>query len=221
MPAHRRGLFFTFEGGEGAGKSTQAAMLTQRMEQGGLNVLQLREPGGTPLGDYLREWLKSSRSPLTPEAELFLFVAARAELVRAVIQPALDAGTAVVLDRYADSTTVYQGMGRRLDRRIVAAANRMATGGLQPDLTVLLDLPPVEGLQRAAGRDGEGNDERRFEEADLGFHRRVRQGFLRLAKRSPERWLIVDATLPVETVAAQIWERARQALPAASGRPAP
>ena len=200
------GLFITFEGGEGTGKSTQARLLVDRLSAQGRPVVGLREPGGTPLGDYLRGWLKSADRPLTAEAELLLFVASRAELVRTVIVPALEAGTTVVLDRYADSTTAYQGHGRRLPLRMVRAANQLATEGLTPDLTVLLDAPPAAALGRvsvpAAGDDG-----RRFEEADAGFHRRVRLGFRRLARRSPGRWLVLDALAPVETIHAWVWER--------------
>jgi dTMP kinase len=210
-----KGLFITFEGGEGAGKSTHAALLARRLDQRGHDVLVLREPGGTPVGDYLRTWLKSSTHPLTPEAELLLFAAARAELVRTVLHPALAEGKTVVLDRYADSTTIYQGRGRGMDRRMVAAVNRLATGGLSPDLTVLMDLPPEVGLDRAGARDGEDH-ERRFENADLAFHHRVRRGFLQLARQDPLRWAVVHATRPVEAVAEDNWDRVEDLLPRGS-----
>ena len=209
------GLFVSFEGGEGTGKSTQARLLLERLAAQGYEAVDVREPGGTGLGSHLREYLKATDLPLTAQAELFLFVAARSELVRRVIRPALDAGKVVVADRYADSTTVYQGHGRRLPLRRVRSANSLATGGLWPDLTVLLDLPPEMGLDRArltpldrrnAGRP-EDKDSRRFEEAGLAFHRRVRDGYLKLVSREPARWLALDAAQPVEALADQVWER--------------
>jgi dTMP kinase len=205
----RLALFITFEGGEGAGKSTQANLLVERLRAVGETVVALREPGGTPLGDYLRDWLKASDRPLTAEAELLLFVAARAELVRSLIIPALAAEQAVVLDRYADSTTAYQGYGRGLPLRQVASANALATGGLSPGLTVLLDAPPEATLQRALSRTGE-DGERRFEDEAAAFHRRVRAGFLRLAKRSPERWLVLDAMESEATIHARVWKRVQR-----------
>jgi dTMP kinase len=200
------GLLVTFEGGEGVGKTTQTQLLIQHLTAAGHPVIGLREPGGTPLGDYLREWLKASDQPLTPEAELFLFTAARAELVRTQVRPALDAGKVVVLDRYADSTTAYQGYGRRLPLALVRSANALATGGLQPDLVVLLDAPPRTALERTLARAGEEGD-RRFEDTDLAFHRRVRAGFKRLARRGATRWLVVDATASAEAVAETVWAR--------------
>jgi dTMP kinase len=205
----RLALFITFEGGEGAGKSTQANLLVERLRAVGETVVALREPGGTPLGDYLRDWLKASDRPLTAEAELLLFVAARAELVRSLIIPALAAEQAVVLDRYADSTTAYQGYGRGLPLRQVTSANALATGGLSPGLTVLLDAPPEATLQRALSRTGE-DGERRFEDEAPAFHRRVRAGFLRLAKRSPERWLVLDAMESEATIHARVWKRVQR-----------
>ncbi len=207
------GLLITFEGGEGTGKTTQAAMLVARLQQEGHDAVGLREPGGTPLGDYLREWLRRTDRPTTPEAELFLFVAARAQLTKGVIEPALAEGKTVVVDRYADSTTVYQGDGRRLPRRLVRTANAAATGGLAPDLTVLLDAPPQATLARAAAR---GRLDR-FEAADAAFHRRVRAGFRRLARRDPGRWLVLDALAPAEETAAAVWGRVSRLVEGASG----
>jgi dTMP kinase len=198
-------LFITFEGGEGTGKTTQVQLLVEHLQQAGQNVLALREPGGTPLGDYLRSWLKAGDQPLTPEAELLLFVAARAELVRTVIKPALAAGTHVVLDRYADSTTVYQGYARGLPMAQVRAANNIASAGLVPDVTFLLDAPLDITLTRAFGREDAGA--RRFEDEVRAFHRRVRAGFRRLAKRNPERWLIVDAAEKANVVHETIRKR--------------
>ncbi len=213
------GLFVSFEGGEGAGKSTQTAMLVERLRESGRDARLVHEPGGTELGEYLRTWLKATYQPLTAEAELFLFAAARAELVRRVVLPALEAGAAVVADRFADSTTAYQGYGRRLPMRQVSSANRLATAGHWPDLTVLLDAAPAVGLARSHVRDATsdaGRDARRFESAELAFHRRVRQGFLRIAKREPERWLVLDASAPAEQIAASVWDRVA---PLLSARP--
>ena len=207
-------MFITFEGGEGTGKTTQAAMLLARLRAEGHDALGLREPGGTPLGDYVREWLQRTDEPLTPESELFLFVAARAQLTRTAIKPALADGTTVVVDRYADSTTVYQGDGRHLRRSLVRAANQAATGGLVPDLTVLLDALAGATLKRAAARAG-GKELDRFEAAEPAFHRRVRAGFRRLARREPDRWLVLDALAPAEATAAAVWERVARML----GRP--
>ena len=222
------GLFITFEGGEGVGKSTQARLLTERLRAAGRNVVPVHEPGGTPLGEYIRNWVKAQSAPLTSSAELLLFTASRAELVRRVIRPSLNDGAIVIADRYADSTTVYQGYGRQLPLRQVAEANALATGGLEPGLTVLLDAPPEAALQRArvqASFDEEGridpvpraedSDKRRFEELSALFHQRVRDGFLRLARRSPKRWLVLDALEPADSVHAQVWERVERELRAA------
>lgn len=198
-------MFITFEGGEGAGKTTHVGMLVDRLRANGHSVVALREPGGTPLGDYLRDWLKSSERPLTYEAELLLFTAARAELVRTVIKPTLDEGTSVVLDRYVDSTTVYQGYGRRLPMAQVRAANQLATGGLMPDLTILLEGSLKEMMRRANLREDRGD--RRFEDEEVSFHRRVRSGFRRLAKRDPARWEIVDTSMLAGAAHQQIWDR--------------
>ena len=218
------GLFVSFEGGEGTGKSTQAQLLQERLASEGYQVVAVREPGGTELGDYLRGYLKATDQPLTSEAELFLFVAARSELVRRVLRPALATGKVVVADRYADSTTAYQGYGRRLSLQYVRSANRTATGGLWPDLTVLLSLPPELGLDRArltpldqrnAGR-VEDTNSRRFEETGLAFHRRIEKGYLELARGEPERWHIVDAMLPRHEVAGLVWQKVEPLLPKAT-----
>jgi dTMP kinase len=201
-------VFITFEGGEGAGKTTHVGMLVDRLNADGHSVVALREPGGTPLGDYLRDWLKSSESPLTYEAELLLFTAARAELVRTVIKPTLDEGTFVVLDRYVDSTTAYQGYGRRLPMAQIRAANQLATGGLMPDLTILLEGSLKEMMRRADLREDRGD--RRFEDEEVSFHRRVRSGFRRLAKREPERWEVVDTSVSAGAAHQQIWDRVQR-----------
>ena len=238
------GLFISFEGGEGSGKSTQAALLAERLQQAGRRVAYLREPGSTGLGDYLRRWLKSNDRAMTHEAELFLFTAARAELVRRVVKPALKDGEVVVCDRYADSTTAYQGYGRGLPLAAVQGANRLAAGGVWPDVTFLLDGDPQALLLRAraqaalydereaaererdATRRAQESGEERFERAPLAFHQRVREGYLRLAEEEPERWRVLDATQGVGQTAEQVWDEvmrleARAAVGAAAGERLP
>ncbi len=211
MSTQRRGLFVTLEGGEGAGKSLQALALAERIEAGGVSVVRAREPGGTPLGERLREVLldlSSAGPPLDPLAETLLFAAARAELVRSVIAPALARGDAVVCDRFGDSTAAYQGYGRGVDLDVIDRLNAIAAEGPRPDLTVLLDLPVEEGLART-GASGRVD---RFGREEPSFHERVRAGYLELAAREPERWLVVDARQPPEAVTEAIWRRLRPLL---------
>ncbi len=195
------GLFVTLEGGEGSGKSTQLAALTERAREGGRVVVACRDPGGTPLGERLRDALFASDDAPSAEAELLVFSAARAQLVREVVRPALDAGALVLCDRFADSTVAYQQHGRGLDRALVEAVNAAATGGLSPDLTLLLDIAPEAALARS---DAGANY---MERQDLEFHRRVRDGYLELARREPERWLVLDASRPAEELTAEVWAR--------------
>jgi len=199
------GLFVTLEGGEGAGKSSQALALSERLQASGLPVVRTREPGGTALGERVRDIVldvAGRGAPLEPLTEALLFAGARAQLVAEVIAPALARGDAVVCDRFADSTVAYQGYGRGVDLDAIAKLNEVATAGVRPDLTVLLDLPVAEGLART---DGEQAD--RFEREHSEFHERVRDGYRRLAEREPERWLVVDASEPVEAVTDAIWAR--------------
>jgi dTMP kinase len=201
-------LFITFEGGEGSGKSVQAKELYKRLQKSAIPAVLTHEPGGTLFGDRLARRLKWNRSAgISPLIELLLFNASRAQLVTEVIKPSLDEGKVVISDRYVDSTTVYQGYGRGLDLQVVRTANQAATQGLKPDLTILLDMSPEEGLARKKGR---GKD--RFEQEDLDFHRRVWQGYLKLAADEPERWLIIDATQPKKKIAEIIWERVKKLL---------
>ncbi|MEE8422158.1 MAG: dTMP kinase [Dehalococcoidia bacterium] len=194
------GLFVTFEGGERAGKSTQVAALAERIGASGRRVVNCREPGGTALGERLREALFAGESP-APETELLVFASARAQLVHELIRPALDSGAVVLCDRFADSTVAYQQYGRGLDRSLVSTVNDAATGGLMPALTVLLDLPPAE----ARVRGGAKTDYMEREEA--AFHERVRAGYLELAAADPQRWLTLDATCAAERLTDDIWER--------------
>jgi dTMP kinase len=195
-------MFVTFEGIEGAGKGTALERTRQWLTQRGRRVRVTREPGGSPLGRDLRALLLGMEQAIEPEAELFLYLADRAQHVRQVIRPALAGGEDVLSDRYADSTLVYQGCGRGLNPKTLASLNRMAVGGLWPDLTLLLDLPPETGLERARARNkalGLEMREGRFEAEDLAFHRRIRQGYLSLAARRP-RFRILDAARPPEAV---------------------
>jgi dTMP kinase len=201
-------LFITFEGGEGSGKSVQAKELYRRLSQLDIPVLLTHEPGGTSFSKKVGRWLKWGQDTnISPLAELMLFNACRAQLVIEVIQPARKDGKVVISDRYADSTTAYQGYGRGLDLAMVKATNKAATQGLRPDLTILLDMPVKEGLAR---KQAEKQD--RFEQETPAFHQRVRQGYLELAAKEPERWLVIDGTKPKEKIADIIWQRVNQSL---------
>lgn len=196
-------LFVTFEGGEGSGKTLQSRRLHRRLMRLGMPAVLIHEPGGTPLGRRIARWLKWARKVcMPPVGELLMFNASRAQLVTDVIRPGLRKGTTVICDRYADSTVAYQGYGRGLDLEQVRAINAAATGGLVPDVTVLLDIPVEQGFGR---KSGQGLD--RFELEDAAFHQRVRRGYLEMAAAEPERWLVVDALLPKKTLEDIIWQR--------------
>jgi dTMP kinase len=209
---HRDGrhLFITLEGPEGAGKTTQAEALRSTLEGEGRQVVLVREPGGTPLGERIRALLleRSAEAPaIAARADALLFNAARAQLVEDVIAPALGRGSIVISDRFADSTLAYQGFGAGLPIEDLRALARLATGGLRPDLTILLDLPPASGLAR------KGADVTRFEaDFDEAFHARVRQGFLELAGEEPERFAVVDARLGAADVRDAVLAAARRVL---------
>ena len=205
------GLFITFEGGEGCGKSTQSRLLLKKLEQQNIPVLLTHEPGGTALGNELRKVLKRKQgSSISPQAELFLFAASRAQLVAEVIRPALQEGKVVICDRFTYSTLVYQGYGRGLDLTILERVNNIATQNLKPDLAVLLDISPEQGLARKRSLKD------RFELEDLSFHRRVREGYLKMAAAEPDCWLVIDAALPKGKIAEIIWDRVSPLLPVSS-----
>ncbi len=201
-------LFITFEGGEGCGKTVQARALYRRLQRLAIPALLTQEPGGTPLGKKLSRWLKwADDIDISPLTELLLFNASRAQLVARVIRPSLKDGKVVICDRYADSTTAYQGYGRGLNLAIVEATNQAAAQELKPDLTVLLDIPVEEGLARKGI-----TKQDRFEQEDVTFHRRVREGYLRLAAIEPERWLVVDAGQSKTKIRQIIWQSVERLL---------
>jgi dTMP kinase len=200
-----RGLFVSFEGSEGCGKSTQIRLLAERLEAVGQRVLLTREPGGTEIGEQLRHLLQFSKAghAMAPETELLLFTASRAQLVREVILPALEDGAVVLADRFLDSTTVYQGVARRLDPAEVAAINGFAVGGTLPDLTFVLDLDPVVARERMRHRTSAAPD--RMESQPAAFFDAVRAGYLALAKEHPSRVRLLDAGGTVEELTERIW----------------
>jgi len=201
-----RGLFVVFEGGDGAGKSTQVGLLVDALRAEGHDTLRTREPGGTPLGERVRELvLDPAHGPVDARAEALLFAAARAAHVAQLIRPALAAGRTVVCDRFADSSAAYQGAGRGLGLDRVAELNAWATAGLVPDLTVLLDVPAGTGRTRREARDGTAGD--RLETEPDAFHDANRAAFLELAGRAPERYLVLDATRPAGELSAAVRER--------------
>jgi dTMP kinase len=207
-----RGRFITFEGGEGTGKSTHAALLAERLKAFGVGVHLTREPGGSPGAEILRYVILSGvAKPLGAEAEAMLFAAARDDHLKTVIRPALERGVWVICDRFADSTRVYQGVAGEVDSRSIRALERIVVGDTKPDLTFILDVPAAVGMQRAAKRRGDTGADR-FENEALAFHEKLRDGFLMLAASEPERCVLIDATVPKEDVAEQIWRIVSQRL---------
>lgn len=210
-----RGRFVTFEGPEGGGKTTQVRRLAARLEARGLRVLCTREPGGTPTGEAIRDILQHDRAgePICPEAEVLLFAASRAQHVSHVIRPALEKGLWVVCDRFADSTTAYQGYGRGFPVERMLEINGFAIDGTVPDLTILLDLDVDAGMARLGARQaagGGGPD--RMEREERAFHERVRAGYLDLARRSPGRFRVVDARAGADEIEAAVWNEVERVL---------
>ncbi len=213
-----RGKFITFEGGEGAGKSTHAASLAARLRRAGLSVLQTREPGGTPRAEAIRELLLSGKAKrFGPLGEAVLFYAARESHLELAIRPALEQGAWVISDRFSDSTRAYQGAAGGVPRSVIDVLDSAVVGSTRPDLTIIFDLPPELGLRRAAGRkrrgedgDPEGADLDRFETMNIAFHRDLRDEFLAIAKRDPERCVVVDASRDMQIVAGEVWSLIRK-----------
>lgn len=214
-PTLKKGLFITFEGTEGSGKSTQLKRLGKLLAKNGIPHLLTREPGGSRLSTHLRRWVLNRLDyPLAPWAELHLFMADRAQHVKEVLEPALRAGKVVLCDRYTDSTLAYQGGGRGFDLKILGLMNRKTTGGLVPDMTLLFDLPVAVGLKRALGR-GRGKD--RMEKEKLKFHSAVRNVFLKVARQEKKRFIVIDAGKNEEEVYRQVVERLIERLPVPRG----
>ncbi|MCH9010033.1 MAG: dTMP kinase [Chloroflexi bacterium] len=229
-------LFISFEGGEGSGKSTQAEMLQKRLLGEHYQSLFLHEPGTTPLGRHMRDLLKGrpwGGEKISHGAELFMFAAARAELVAKVIKPLMrqQRDIIIIADRYADSTIAYQGYGRRMPIEELVTVNHLATQGVLPDITFLLDCAPEEGLKRvgelqtilpldvaneASGGRVDKEGATRFEEESIEFHERVRTGYLKIAKKKPERFFVIDATSTIDKIAEQIWSIVSEKLPGPS-----
>ncbi len=200
------GFFIAFEGGEGAGKSTQEALLAQRLSAQGLSITRTREPGGTPAAEQMRTVVLSPENAgLDDRAEALLFAASRADHAARVIRPALERGDVVICDRYLDSSVAYQGVGRELGEQEVRDLSLWATRGLVPDLTIVLDVDPVIGLSRRPEPD-------RLEAEPLEYHRRVRAAFVSFAQKDPQRYLLIDASRPVDEIADVIYARITQAM---------
>jgi dTMP kinase len=210
QPATARGLFIAFEGGDGAGKSTQAAAVEQRLQEMGRTVLRTREPGGTPVGEKLRALvLEHGHGEIDARTEALIFSASRAAHVEQVIRPALERGEVVVCDRFIDSSVAYQGAGRGLGLAPVRELNLWATAGLLPDLTVLLDVAPQQGRERRTA--GDAAEDRLESEAD-DFHSRIRDAFVELADAAPEKYLVLDAAADRDDLTAAIMARVRELL---------
>ena len=209
-----RGRFITLEGSEGSGKSTNLAFIHQQLQAAGLDVVLTREPGGTPLGEQIRELLLDHRQQaMHSDTELLLMFAARAQHIREVILPALERGQWVLCDRFTDATYAYQGAGRGIDEGRIGQLEQWVQGDLRPDLTFFLDLPVSQGLARA----GERGEPDRFEREQIDFFERVRQGYLAQAARHPQRYRLVDASVPLEQVQAQLTQQISDYLRAQNG----
>lgn len=203
----QRGKFITFEGGEGTGKSTQARLLAERLENSGISAILTREPGGTALGEDIRALILKDR-PQDPLTELLLFAAARAEHMTSVIRPALDDGTWVISDRFIDSTRVYQGKLYAIEPEFIATLEKYTVGHDLPDLTLILDLAPEAGLERAASR----GTLSRYDAERIETHETLRRGFLEIAESEADRCILIDGNLPAESVATAVWQAVHEHL---------
>ena len=215
------GRFISFEGGEGAGKSTQIANLASRLRQNGCDVEATREPGGTPFAEAVRDFILKSNVPAhEPLSEALLFAAARADHITKRIEPALKRGTWVICDRFIDSTRAYQGAAGGVDAATIDALEQIATNQIRPDLTFVVDLDPVEGLKRVRARQataGQTQPDDPYEQRDLAFHTRLRNAFLKIAQTNPDRCCLIDGSQPEQDVANSVWhEVSRRFLPEAN-----
>src|SRR5271168_3765364 len=207
-----RGKFITLEGGEGTGKSTQAAVLALRLESLGLGVQLTREPGGSPGAEIIRHVLLSGAAkPFGPDVEAMLFAAARDDHVQCTIRPALESGKWVICDRFVDSTRVYQGILGQVDERLIKGLERVSIGDLAPDLTIILDVPVELGLQRIAQRRG-GAAPDRFEAENVEFHHKLRDAYRVIAAEEPQRCVVIDASAAKEAVAKDVWDAVKSRL---------
>jgi dTMP kinase len=211
-----RGAFITFEGSEGCGKSTQVLRLAARLEQGGVRVLITREPGGTAIGEKIRDLLQFAPESfaMAPETELLLFEASRSQLVRETIRPALEEGVVVISDRFFDSTTVYQGVARKLEPGIVATMNDFAAGPDRPDLTIILDVDVATARARMLRRVRPATEIDRMEQEPLEFYERVCEGYRELARREPARIRLLDGTRSPDEIESEIWREVSGRFPA-------
>jgi dTMP kinase len=200
------GAFLTFEGIDGCGKSTQLRLVASELRLGGMEVVATREPGGTALGTRLRAALLDAEESVDPLAELLIFAADRAQHVRTLVRPALESGHIVLSDRYADATVAYQGAGRGFPPELVAQVVALATGGLKPDLTIVFDVPVAECIARTRRRIGSDHRGDRLDAEDAAFHTRVRQAYLEMAAREPERVRIINASGSIEETHARVME---------------
>lgn len=200
-----KGKFITFEGIEGCGKTTQIEKFAEFLKSKGSEIVLTREPGGTDIGDQIREILLNPKNTImSPITELLLYAAARAQHVAEKVKPALEKGQIVLSDRYADATTAYQGAARNISPEVLKELHKIATGGLKPDYTFLLDLPAEVGLARALNRNKKENIEDRFENEKIDFHEKVREGYLKIAKEEPERFIVIDASGSIDNTFEQI-----------------
>ncbi len=211
----KKGFIITFEGGEGAGKSIQVEILVSHLHEEGYSVVVTREPGGTRIGEQIRAITHSQENvDLDPVTEAYLMAASRAQHVRQIITPALESGKMVVCDRFVDSSLAYQGYGRKLGVDVVSGLNALAVNGAKPDLTILLDISPEIGAKRRA-KSRKPSDRLDLQQHD--FYQRVREGFLALAKRDPNRYVVINAGNTIEVVAANIWTVVQDKLPKSNG----
>lgn len=210
-----KGLFITFEGGEGSGKTTQINRLAHTLSDIGRKVITTREPGGTPEAESIRNLIvQRDAGDWTPMAEVLLLFAARVMHVEKIIRPALEEGKIVISDRFSDSTMAYQGYGHGMNQEEIEAVHNLALGDFKPDLTIILDIPPEEGLKRSDRRlAGEkfvlDQQEDRYEQMDIEFHKRLREGFLQIAKQDPERCHVIDATQDIDAISGQVADLVR------------